>query len=96
MHLENLPGASLRKKAIGDKLTDYLDLDDYEKHKNDEGIIAKLIKDEGNLANAIKNAKDLRQSYRVQGETLETIISKHLPYSIVYELVEQLAIAASI
>lgn len=96
MHIETLSGASLRKKAIGDKLTDYLDLDDYEKHKNDEGIIAKLIKDEGNLSNAIKNAKDLRQSYHAQGETTETIIRKHLPYSEVYELVEQLAIAASL
>lgn len=58
MHLETLPGAPLSKTAIGEKLTTYLDLDDYEKHKNDEGLIAKIIKDDGNLTSAIKNAKD--------------------------------------
>lgn len=96
MHIETLPAAKLRKKAIGDKLTDYLDLDDYEKHKNDEGIIAKIIKGQDNLSNAIQNAKDLRQFYQTQGETIDTIIDNYLPYSEVYELVEQLAIAASI
>lgn len=96
MHIETLPATPLRKKAIGDKLTDYLNLDDYENHKNDEGIIAKLIKDEGNLSNAIKNAKDLCLKYQTEGETIETIIDKYLPYSEVYEFVEQLAIAASI
>ena len=92
MHIEILPAAPLRKKAIGDKL----DLDDYENHKDDEGIIAKIIKGQDNLSNAIQNARDLRELYQTQGETIETIIDKYLPYSEVYELVEQLAIAASI
>ena len=73
-----------------------VDLDDYENHKDDEGIIAKIIKGQDNLSNAIQNARDLRESYQTQGETIETIIDKYLPYSEVYELVEQLAIAASI
>lgn len=96
MHLETLPAETLKKSTIGKKLTDYLKLDDYEKHKDDKGIIAKLIKGEGNLANAIKNAKDLKQKYHDQGEDIKTIIQKQLPYSVVYELVEQLAIAASL
>ena len=96
MHIEILPAAPLRKKAIGDKLTKHLDLDDYENHKDDEGIIAKIIKGQDNLSNAIKNARDLRELYQTQGKTIETIIDKYLPYSEVYELVEQLAIAASI
>lgn len=96
MHIEMLPPDKLGKAEIGRKLGQYLGLTDYEKHKDDPGVIAKIIKEEGNLKTAIFTARKLKQIYEDEDKDLEKIIQEKLPYSLMYDLVEQLAIAASI
>lgn len=95
MHLEEIEEGELRKTKIAAKLTSQLDLDDYEKHKDDEGIIAKILVGNQNVEKAILNAKSLRSRYEDKGYDMKHIISKYLPYSKVDILVEQLAKAAS-
>lgn len=95
MHLEELEEAELRKPKIADKLTAYLSLDDYEKHKDDTGIIAEIIVGSQNVEKAILNAKSLRSRYEEKGYDMRHIIDRFLPYSKVDILVEQLAKAAS-
>lgn len=85
----------LRKTKIAEKLSTYLSLDDYEKHKDDTGIIAKIIVGNRNVEMAICNAKKLRQLYEEKDYDMNYIIGNHLPYSKVDILVEQLAKAAS-
>ena len=65
--------------------------DSYEKHKNDVGLIASLIKKHGNVESAILNAEKLRKHYAIQHIEMKEIISEHFPYSTVDELVKQLA-----
>ena len=95
MHLEEVEARPLRKPEISRILEKQLDLLDYEKHKDDEGIIAKIIKGDSNLKDAINNAKKLKRSYEQSGKDIEEIIKEKLPYSLMFDLVEQLAIAAS-
>ncbi|MGN0634276.1 MAG: RloB domain-containing protein [Oscillospiraceae bacterium] len=95
MHLEEIEEGELRKTKIAAKLTSHLDLDDYEKHKNDKGIIAKILVGNQNVEKAILNAKILRSQYKEKGYDIRHIIEKHLHYSKVDILVEQLAKAAS-
>lgn len=95
MHLEEVEARPLRKPEISTILEKHLDLLDYEKHKDDEGVIAKIIKGDSNLKYAINNAKKLKRSYEQSGKDIEEIIKEKLPYSLMFDLVEQLAIAAS-
>lgn len=93
MHLEELEAKPINKIKIAQKLETQLRLppDSYEKHKNDPGLIASIIKEYRNVENAIMNAGKLRQYYSDHNIEIEAIISKHLPYCTVDELVIQLA-----
>ncbi|SDA11585.1 RloB-like protein [Ruminococcus sp. YE71] len=93
MHIEELDGDPLRKKPIAKKIEQHLDLltDSYEKHKDDQGLIAKIILGYQNVEKAIKNAESLRSLYDEKGYEMKDIISGYYPYSNIDELVKQLA-----
>lgn len=96
MHYEDVEDKPLSKVVIGKKLTDYLRLDNYEKHKNDKGVIAKIIKGSSNVEKAVSNAENLRMRYDKNDIDIKMIIDEKLPFSEVDKLVRQLMIAADI
>lgn len=93
MHIEELDGDPLRKKSIAKRIEQHLGLlpDSYEKRKDDQGLIAKIILGYQNVEKAINNAENLRSLYDEKGYEMKDIISGYYPYSNVDELVKQLA-----
>ena len=72
-------------------LTLTLDPNSYRDHKDDAGLIAKIIKEHGNVESAIVNADTLRSYYDAHRLEIGEIISGKYPYSTVGDLVKQLA-----
>lgn len=93
MHLEELEPVAISKKQINEKLEAHLSLEpnSYKSHKDDAGLIAKIIKEHGNVDNAIVNADALRSYYDAHHLEIGAIISGKYPYSTVGDLVKQLA-----
>ncbi|MGN0595190.1 MAG: RloB family protein [Hominimerdicola sp.] len=90
MHFEDVEGDKLSKNTTYRKMSEYLRIDKYTKHKNDAEIIPEIIYKKGNIENAISTSKKLRNSYLQCNMNIETIIEEKLPYSQVDILVSQL------
>lgn len=90
MHFENV-NAYISKQKIYDKLGMHLNK---EYKKADNGIIREIINN-GNIEEAIKNARELEEKYKLEGKTILSNIVEMNPYTNVHSLIEQFMIEIS-
>ena len=76
------------KKQLKEKLREGLGLTKY--FKNSKGTIAKLVSDDENIKNAIKNAKKLENSYSEKNLNIISNYKEMNPFSNVYKLMEEI------
>ena len=90
MHFEDV-GTKLSRKKIYEHLSNYLHS---EYVKADRGIIREIIQN-GNVEQAIVNAKDSEDKYLGNGYKISSNIKEMNPYSNVYKLIEEFMVEIS-